>query len=421
MRFQMSAIGMVCATVLTACGGGGGGGEDGGAVQSISFPFAGGGTVSAPPAVTTTTLKATASSGGPVTYTSETPAICSVSGSTLSLLKAGECAVTARQAGFQGYAPVSQGQLFVVPKLPQLIVFRNPGAQPLDTQPVALTASAGPGRAVTFATSTPAVCTVSGSTLTKLANGLCTVTGTQDGDDVYEKASVVRNIPIGTQQAPALTFTAGFKDATTTREGGTIEGFAGTSENGWWCNGACEQAASGDGNSLTFTFKLKLDHPSDGSAIGGYYNLGLYAAGLKELSKSGPTASGVRIDSQATMKFSIAQNAEWLSPGNNTVSVDLVLGHFVIKADGKGCNVALRAKVKPVDTSATAFSIGLKDFTIGEACELSDLNVWNELQDYPIAKVGFSADSMNTTVSSTPADKPTYPTQLTLTGPITFQ
>ncbi|HEX7983127.1 MAG TPA: hypothetical protein VF616_06400 [Duganella sp.] len=419
MGFQMSAIGVVCATLLAACGGGGGG-SDGGAVQSISFPFAGGGTVSVPPAVTTTTLRATASSGGPITYTSETPAVCSVSGSTLSLLKAGECAVTARQAGFEGYAAVSQRQLFVVPKLPQMIVFRNPGAQPLDTQPVALSATTGPGRAVTFASSTPSVCTVSGSALTKLANGLCTVTGTQDGDDIYEKAAVVRNIPIGTEQAPALTFTAGFKDATTTREGGTIEGFAGTSENGWWCNGACEQAASGDGGSLTFTFKLKLDHPS-GGAIGGYYSLGLYAAGLKELSKSGPTAVGVRIDSQATMKFTIAQNAEWLSAGNNGVSVDLVLGHFVVKADGKPCNVALRAKAKPVDTTATAFSLGLKDFTIGEACELSDLNAWNELQDYPIAKVGFSADSMNTTVSSTPADKPTYTTQLTLTGPITFQ
>jgi len=56
-----------------------------------------------------------------------------------------------------------------------------------------------------------------------------------------------------------------------------------------------------------------------------------------------------------------------------------------------------------------------------ESCGLSDINTWNELQDYPIVQVSFNADSMNVSVSSPPLDKPTYPTRITLTGPITFQ
>jgi hypothetical protein len=417
MRFQVSAAGLACAAMLSACGGGGGGG--GGAVQALSFNFPGGGTVAIPPEVATTQLKATASSGGPVTFASETPSVCSVSGTTLSLLKAGECAVTATQAGYEGYAAVSERQLFVIPKQPQSIIFRNPGAQPLDAQPLALAASSELGRPITFASSTPSVCTVSGTTLTKLANGLCTVTAQQDGDDIYAKVAVVKNIPIGTEKAPALTFMSGFKDAFGTKEGGTVNGFAGVNLNGWWCNGWCDQGLAGD--SVKFTFNIKLAGPYDGSWIGGYYGLHVLGAGLKELSKTGHTVGGVRIDSQAAMQFKIGQGAEWFSTGNNAVNVDLVLGHFALKNGKDACNVTLRATVKPATADVTGYSVALKDLTVAESCGLTGMNAWNELQDHAISQVSFDAANMNTTKSSTPADKPTYPTQLTLTGPITFQ
>ena len=53
------------------------------------------------------TLAATASSGGAVTYSTTTPDNCSISGSTLNLLKAGNCVVTATQSGTSTLAPVS--------------------------------------------------------------------------------------------------------------------------------------------------------------------------------------------------------------------------------------------------------------------------------------------------------------------------
>jgi len=421
MWYQNSAFAIACAAMLAACGGGGGGGSDGGAVQTMAFSFPGGAEVAIPPEVASTTLKATASSGGPVTFTSNTPDVCSVSGDKLSLLKAGECSVTATQAGYEGYAPVSQRQLFVIPKRPHMVSFRNPGAQALDTQPVALAATSDLGRPVTFSSSTPTVCTVSGSTMTKVGNGLCTITAQSDGGDIYATATMVKNIPIGTEKAPTLTHFSGFKDASTTREGGTINGYAGSSLNSWWCNGWCDQVLSGDGNSLKFTFNIKLDKPNDGSWIGGYYGLHVLGAGLKEISKVGPMISGVRIDSQASMTFRIAQNAEWINTGNNTVNVDLVLGHFVLKDGKDACNVTLRSKVKPATTDAMDYTVSLRDVTVAESCGLSDINSWYELQDYPIVQVSFNADSMNVSVSSTPLDKPTYPTQITLTGPITFQ
>jgi hypothetical protein len=52
-------------------------------------------------------LTATASSGGAVTFTSTSPENCTVAGSTLNLLKAGDCLVTATQAGTSTLAPVT--------------------------------------------------------------------------------------------------------------------------------------------------------------------------------------------------------------------------------------------------------------------------------------------------------------------------
>jgi len=53
------------------------------------------------------TLTATASSGGTVTYSTASPDNCSISGSTLNLLKAGNCVVSATQSGTSVLAPVT--------------------------------------------------------------------------------------------------------------------------------------------------------------------------------------------------------------------------------------------------------------------------------------------------------------------------
>lgn len=52
-------------------------------------------------------LTASASGGGIITYSTTSAGVCSITGSTLNLLKAGNCSVTATQAGTATLAPVS--------------------------------------------------------------------------------------------------------------------------------------------------------------------------------------------------------------------------------------------------------------------------------------------------------------------------
>jgi hypothetical protein len=436
-KFEPRAIALACAALLAGCGGGGGS-SDGGLVQTIDFKYPGGTTVAAPPAVATTKLVATATGGGAVTFTSNTPDTCTVSGDVLSLLKAGECSVTASQAGGNGYASASTRQLFVIPKIPQKLVFRNPGSLPLDTTPLQLAATSSvAGKTVTFESSTPGVCTVSGNTLTKVGNGICTVTATQAGDDIYASVSAVKNIPIGTATSPALTFLSGYKDTSHTTENGGVSSGAGTSENGWWCEGAdassghCTSTVAADGSSLAFGFGLRRKQPTDSStSMSTYWNLSIFAAGLSDLAKGADTTAGLHIDAQAAMKFNFAENTEWFNSSNNKVNAQLILGHHVSVPDGKDdagnpkfkdCNVTLQATFTPTAAASTAYSLNLKNqFTISESCGLKGLDAWNELQDYPISKINFGAASMNVTVPDAGTTS-TYTTQATLTGPITFQ
>ena len=420
MRFQLTAVGLACATLLAGCGGGGGSSE-GAMAQSISFPFVGGQTLAVPPDVATVPLTATASGGGAVTYTSNTPTICTVNGATLSLIKSGECSVTASQAGGNGYAPTSENQLFGIPKQPQTVTFRNPGALPLDSTPVPLVATSNvAGQTVTFTSSTPTVCTVSGNTMTKVGNGLCSIKA-EVVDDTYAPGTVVRSIPIGTAQADALTFLSGYnKDASTTNEQGHVDTYAGSSADGWWCaTNWCGRTVPTDGSSFTWYYNIQ---PNSGVGLGAYFGLKLLAPGLDQLVNNGNTAAGVRIDAQAALKFTLAENPEWFGTGNNAVDINLYLGHFALNAKGEACNVKLHAVVKPTAAAATSYSVGLKDkFTIADSCGLTGLDLWNELQDYPISQIEFSAVSANVSMATAGADKLTYSTQLTLTGPVIFQ
>jgi hypothetical protein len=59
-------------------------------------------------------LIATASSGGAVTFTSTSAENCTISGSTLNLLKAGNCVITASQAGTSTFAPITANATIVL-------------------------------------------------------------------------------------------------------------------------------------------------------------------------------------------------------------------------------------------------------------------------------------------------------------------
>jgi hypothetical protein len=144
-------------------------------------------------------LSATATSGLPVSFASTTTAICTVSGNTVTPINSGVCTVQATQAGNSNWAaatPVSQS--FTTHHEAQTVTFAVIPTQSLSVDAGSLTlhATASSGLAVTFTSSTPAVCTVSGNTATLLTTGTCSILATQAGNGVYAAAAQPRSFTI---------------------------------------------------------------------------------------------------------------------------------------------------------------------------------------------------------------------------------
>ncbi len=141
------------------------------------------------------TLEATASSGLAVSYTSTTPAVCAVSGETASLLTVGTCTITADQSGdaeWLAAATVSETfQVLAAPKKGQTIAFPAIADRVIGSGDVTLEATDTSGLAVSYTSTTPAVCSVSGETASLLAVGTCTITADQDGDAEWLAATTV--------------------------------------------------------------------------------------------------------------------------------------------------------------------------------------------------------------------------------------
>jgi mono/diheme cytochrome c family protein len=161
--------------------------------QTIVFASPGNQTLGA----VTPAVLATASSGLAVTITSDTPAVCSVSGSTLALLASGTCSLSANQSGNGTYnAAVQVTNTFTVAPssgvMPtaQSISFASPGPQTVGAT-VSLNVSASSGLPVALTSTTPGVCTVTGNVLTSLTVGSCTVRANQSGNAGFAAAPMV--------------------------------------------------------------------------------------------------------------------------------------------------------------------------------------------------------------------------------------
>jgi hypothetical protein len=161
--------------------------------QTISFSLPGSTTVDRP-----VILTATASSGLALIYASGSTDVCTVSGSTLTLAKAGTCTITASQPGDDKYLPAGpEARSFPVQKIPQTISFSPPGSATVG-RPVILTATASSGLPVIYASGSTDVCTVSGSKLTLAKAGTCAITASQPGDARYAPAdSITGSVPVG--------------------------------------------------------------------------------------------------------------------------------------------------------------------------------------------------------------------------------
>ena len=155
------------------------------AVQTISFAPLADKRMTDPAFAVTATGGA---SGNPVTLSTTSPA-CSVTGTTVTLVAAGTCALQADQAGnanFLAAAPVTQS--FAISLATQAITFPAIADFSWNGGSATLTATASSQLAVSY-TVQSGPCSVDGATLTATAPGTCQVAAHQAGNTIYSAAS----------------------------------------------------------------------------------------------------------------------------------------------------------------------------------------------------------------------------------------
>lgn len=138
-------------------------------------------------------LAASAASSLLVAFSSITPGVCSVGASGVTMLALGDCTIAANQPGDANFNPAPQVlQTFTIQAIIQTVSF---GAQltrtfslggTFEVSPLAF-ASTGL-TPITYTSSTLAVCTVIGTTVTMVAAGTCTLLAKQAGNSVTREA-----------------------------------------------------------------------------------------------------------------------------------------------------------------------------------------------------------------------------------------
>ncbi|BDQ00819.1 LamG-like jellyroll fold domain-containing protein [Aquiluna sp. KACHI24] len=141
--------------------------------------------------------------------TSYSPAICSLSQSTVTMLGTGTCEITATQAGNAQFAAATAKLILTVGQLNQVISFPQPDDMVYGTPTSRLTAQASSGLPVRYTVSAGVTaCTVTTDGLLTLTSaGDCSVVASQPGDGRYAAAApVTRFFKVTPDQAssPAL-------------------------------------------------------------------------------------------------------------------------------------------------------------------------------------------------------------------------
>jgi hypothetical protein len=380
---------------LAACGGGG---DGGGRLQTITFAFPGAATLG----IGAVNLDASATSGLPVEFSSGTPDVCTVSGATVTPVKAAQCLIIAKQAGGKSadgttWAPADTvSQVFNVVKGTQTVQFVLPNSlQSTDSLTVPLTAKAknalgaDNGLPITYAVTTPAVCSINGSNLQLKGKGLCGVTASQVGSDNYEPAETLGLVAVDPVlvadgfNPSTLGAGAGSTTAIRTKQGG------GVSVNAWhWSIG---QDAIGNGGWENCDSKLGdwcyQEIPADGSTLnsalhtkqsanvgwdnGSAFNrVDIFLPGITSLAWDKDTTGGKQVTTEQSLIFSLG-----VSDGRVATKKPLHVELVLSKNDGKGgCNVTLSAPLFPAGSGVRSYAIPLSWFATTASCDTGAAN-----------------------------------------------
>lgn len=154
------------------------------------------------------TVAATTQSSSPIAFSSATPSVCSVSGSTVAILSAGNCSIAVDAAGDTNYLDALQKtQVIVINKVAQVITFdTNPGPRNFGTGAFSVSATTPSTSPVTFNSTTPAVCSVTGSVVTMVKVGNCIVAANAAADTNYLAAAQATQTIVINKGSQAITF-----------------------------------------------------------------------------------------------------------------------------------------------------------------------------------------------------------------------
>ena len=124
---------------------------------------------------------------------------------------------TVRATNGAGAGTPSSASNEVTPKASQSISFTNPGDQIVGTT-VSLSASTSSGLSVSFSSSTPTICTVTGNQVTLVAVGTCTLSADSAGSAAYEAASSSQSFTVKAEPNKVPVITQGSSFSVTVNE-----------------------------------------------------------------------------------------------------------------------------------------------------------------------------------------------------------
>jgi hypothetical protein len=126
-----------------------------------------------------------------------TPTVCIASGFYVQIVGGGTCILTYQSEATTSFlASDLYSVSFEVSRDPQTLAFSPTPNVNLSSRSLALAATTSSGAGVIFATTTPTICSISGSTLKLLRAGNCSVTATQGGTATFAPVSTTANIVI---------------------------------------------------------------------------------------------------------------------------------------------------------------------------------------------------------------------------------
>ncbi|MFA7266806.1 MAG: pentapeptide repeat-containing protein, partial [Candidatus Nanopelagicales bacterium] len=176
-----------------------------GSVQTVTF-----GSAPTVAVAGTGATSATTNGDGSISFASSDTAACTVGISTgvVTGVAAGtnNCVITATAASTVNWAQGSAQQTFSIGKGSQTIDFPQPADVTFGVPSVALAATSSSNLTVAFASTTPTICAVSGTTATIVGAGSCSVVASQGGDADYDPAADVTRTFAAGQASQTITF-----------------------------------------------------------------------------------------------------------------------------------------------------------------------------------------------------------------------